>query len=127
MFFGYVILPTFVVWFFFGMPGTSVPYDDATNYGALLGFFNFIIGMIILGVVLDKDNSSSDDSRSRDYRSTDDSLYPYSPMATYARDTTFDHVRDMQNLYDRASEWHMRQQMDREREQQREWEREHQW
>ncbi|MEM3846103.1 MAG: hypothetical protein QXU98_10430 [Candidatus Parvarchaeota archaeon] len=125
MFFVYVILPTLVAWFFFGMPGTSVPYSDAINYAALLGFFNFIIGMFVLGVVLDKDGSSSDDSRSRDYRSMDDGLYPYSPMAKYARDTTFDHIKDMQNLYDRASEWQMQQQMYREREQQREWERNH--
>ncbi|MEM3846929.1 MAG: hypothetical protein QXU98_14640, partial [Candidatus Parvarchaeota archaeon] len=81
------------------MPGTSVPYDDATNYGALLGFFNFFIGMIILGVVLDKDGSSSDDSRSRDYRSTDDSLYPYSSRAWLARERDLSSYNDNMEFY----------------------------
>ncbi|MEM3193139.1 MAG: hypothetical protein QW292_13850 [Candidatus Parvarchaeota archaeon] len=107
LFFIYLVWGTLVTWFFYGMPGTSVPYSTAYNYWGyafILTSWAWIFIFVYLIIKLHNDrvdgpNSYDLDPRPGRFRVRDENLYPYLPPAYLARERDLSSDNDNMDFY----------------------------
>ncbi|MEM0134923.1 MAG: hypothetical protein QXU18_06810 [Thermoplasmatales archaeon] len=130
------------------MPGTSVSYSVAYNYWCyafILTSWAWMFIFVYLVIKLHNDRVSGPNSYGFDsrpgrshFRDESDSLYPYSPSAYLARERDLSSYNDNMEFYlgyhgvlhkgtaANVDGWNARE-MERERDQQREWENNHRY